>query len=70
MSHHHHHTMGGDDGIIYEDPFSDPTVMKLGDASIASPFIARTPKLSSVLSVIRQVGFDNINVSTNYMATC
>lgn len=32
----------------------DPTVVKLGDASIASPFTARRTSIDSVLSVIRQ----------------
>ena len=33
---------------------ADPTVVKLGDASIASPFTARRTSIDSVLSVIRQ----------------
>jgi len=32
----------------------DPTIVKLGDASIASPFTARRTSIDSVLSVIRQ----------------
>ncbi len=50
----HQYTEGANGGI-YEDAFSDSTVVRLGDASIASPFTARTAKLSCVLAVIRQV---------------
>jgi hypothetical protein len=32
----------------------DPTIVKLGDASIASPFTARRTSIDSVLSVMRQ----------------
>jgi cation-transporting ATPase 13A1 len=32
----------------------DPTIVKLGDASIASPFTARRTSIDSVLTVIRQ----------------
>jgi hypothetical protein len=33
---------------------NDPTLVKLGDASIASPFTARRTSIDSVLSVLRQ----------------
>ena len=33
---------------------ADPTIVKLGDASIASPFTARRTSIDSVLSVLRQ----------------
>ena len=33
---------------------ADPTIVKLGDASIASPFTARRTSVDSVLTVLRQ----------------
>ncbi len=38
----------------FEQIEQDPTIVKLGDASIASPFTSRRTSIDSVLTVIRQ----------------
>jgi manganese-transporting P-type ATPase len=39
---------------MLEQQSMDPTVVKVGDASIASPFTARRTSVDSVLTVLRQ----------------